>query len=113
MNLRKLALPLLTVLVLLTAACPQRETISRINGDPARYHNKEVSIAGTVTDSYGVLGTGVYQVEDETGKLLVVTRRGTPSRGARIVAKGYIRTGFSLSGKSYGTVLEETGRSVK
>jgi hypothetical protein len=103
---------LLTATFVLTA-CPQRTTISKINGDPGRYRNKEVGIAGTVTDSYGVLGNGAYEIDDGTGKLWVVTRRGVPSRGSRVGAKGRVYTGFNFGGKNFGTVLEESDRSVK
>ncbi|MDX6694658.1 MAG: hypothetical protein QOF02_2261 [Blastocatellia bacterium] len=98
---------------LLLTACPQRETISKINADPARYRNKEVGVAGTVTDSYGVLGNGAYEMDDGTGRLWIVTRRGVPARGARVGAKGRIYTGFSFGGRSLGTVLEESDRSSK
>ena len=107
-----LCLLLLTGTFLFTA-CPERQSINKILADPDRYHNKEVGVAGTVTDSYGALGTGAYELDDGTGKIWVVTRRGVPSRGARIGAKGHVYTGFNLSGKNFGTVLEETGRSAK
>ena len=98
---------------LLLTACPPRETISKINADPGRYRNKEVGIAGTVSDSYGVLGNGAYEIDDGTGRLWVVTRRGVPARGSRVGAKGRIYTGFSFGGRSFGTVLEESDRSAK
>ena len=107
-----LSLLLLTGTLLFTA-CPERQSINKILSDPERYHDKEVGIAGTVTDSYGALGTGAYEVDDGTGKIWVVTRRGIPSRGARIGAKGHVYTGFNLSGKNFGTVIEETWRSAK
>jgi hypothetical protein len=107
-----LSLLLLTGTFLFTA-CPERQSINKILADPDRYHNKEVGIAGTVTDSYGALGTGAYELDDGTGKIWVVTRRGVPSRGARIGAKGHVYTGFNLSGKNFGTVLEETGRRAR
>ena len=103
---------LLTAVFLLTA-CPSQTTISKINADPARYRNKEVSIAGTVRDSYGALGQGAYEIDDGTGRLWVVTRRGVPSRGARVGATGHIYTGFNFGGRNYGTVLEETNRRSK
>jgi hypothetical protein len=103
---------ILTGAVLLTA-CPKRETISKINADPGRYRNKEVGIAGNVTDSYGVLGNGAYEIDDGTGRIWVVTTRGVPSRGSKIGAKGKIYTGFSFGGRSFGTVLQETDRQVK
>ena len=103
---------LLSATLFLTA-CPQQESISRINADPGRYRNKEVGIVGTVTDSYGVLGNGAYEIDDGTGRLWVVTTRGVPSRGSRVGTKGKIYTGFSFGGRSFGTVLQESDRSVK
>jgi hypothetical protein len=99
--------------VLFVAACPEKQTISRINADPGRYRNKEVGIVGTVTDSYGVLGNGAYEIDDGTGRIWVVTMRGVPSRGSRVGAKGKIHTGLSWGGKSFGTVLQETDRKAQ
>ncbi|MFN2515409.1 MAG: hypothetical protein ABR556_04275 [Pyrinomonadaceae bacterium] len=107
------AAPLIVVAVLLLTACPSKTTISKINADPGRYRNKEVGIVGNVTDSYGVLGNGAYEIDDGTGRLWVVTRRGVPSRGARVGAKGHVYNGFQFGGRNFGTVLEETGRSSK
>lgn len=98
---------------LLVSACPKQETISRINADPGRYRNKEVGIAGTVTDAYGVLGKGAYEIDDGTGRIWVVTDRGVPSKGSRVGAKGKVYTGLSWGGRSFGTVLQETDRKVK
>ena len=98
---------------LLLTACPSQTNISKINADPDRYRNKEIGIAGTVTDSYGVMGAGAYEIDDGTGKIWVATRRGVPSRGSRVGAKGYVHNGFSFGGRSYGTVLEETDRRTK
>ena len=98
---------------LFLTACPEQTSISRINADPGRYRNKEVGIVGRVTDSYGVLGNGAYEIDDGTGRIWVVTTRGVPSRGSRVGAKGRVYNGFSFGGRSYGTVLEEHGRSAK
>ncbi len=103
---------LLATMVLFTA-CPSQTSISKINADPGRYRNKEVGIVGTVKDSYGALGQGAYEIDDGTGRLWVVTRRGVPSRGARIGVKGHVYTGFNFGGRNYGTVLEETDRASK
>ena len=99
--------------VLLLTGCPSQTTISKINADPARYRNKEVAIVGTVRDSYGALGQGAYELDDGTGRIWVVTRRGVPSRGARVGAKGHVYTGFNFGGRNYGTVIEETDRRSK
>ena len=111
-NRLSLGLVILVGALLLTA-CPQQETISKINADPGRYRNKEVGIAGTVTDSYGVLGNGAYEIDDGTGRIWVATIRGVPSRGSRVGVKGKIHTGLSWGGRNFGTVLQESGRSAK
>jgi hypothetical protein len=109
--LRKTAvfLALLSGTILLTA-CPSQTNIARINADPGRYRGKEVGIAGTVTNSYGVMGQGAYEIDDGTGRIWVATTRGVPARGSRVGAKGYVHSGFSWAGRSYGTVLEEKDR---
>ncbi len=104
---------LLMAIVFLFTACPSKTTISKINADPARYRNKEVGIVGTVRDSYGVLGNGAYELDDGTGRLWVVTKRGVPSRGARVGAKGRVYTGFNFGGRNFGTVLEESDRRAQ
>src|SRR5918998_3447198 len=107
----KTCLALLLLLgTLLFTACPSRQSISKILADPGRYDNKEVGVAGTVTDSYGVLHMGAYELDDGTGKMWIVTKRGVPSRGAKVGAKGRVYTGFNLSGRNFGTVLEESDR---
>ena len=94
-------------------ACPSATTISKINADPARYKNKEVSVAGRVTDSYGIMGTGAYELDDGTGRIWVATTRGVPAKGSRVGAKGRVHTSFAVAGRSFGTVLEESGRKVQ
>ena len=97
----------------LVTACPSQTNIAKINADPGRYRNKEVAIVGRVTDSYGVLGQGAYEIDDGTGRIWVATRRGIPSRGSQVGTKGYVHNGFSFGGRSYGTVIEETDRRAK
>jgi hypothetical protein len=98
---------------ILFTACPSQTNIAKINADPGRYRGKEVGIAGTVTDSYGALGVGAYEIDDGTGRIWVATRRGVPSRGSRVGAKGYVRNGLNVNGRSYGTVMEETDRRTR
>ena len=95
---------------LLFTACPSQTKIAKINANPDRYRGKEVGIAGRVTNSYGAMGLGAYEIDDGTGKIWVATRLGVPSRGSRVGAKGYIHNGFNFAGRSFGTVMEETDR---
>ncbi len=94
-------------------ACPSQTTISKINQNPARYHDKEVALVGRVTDSYGVLGNGIYELDDGTGRIWVMTTQGVPSKGARVGASGHVHTGVSFGGRTYGMVLQEEHRRTK
>jgi hypothetical protein len=108
----KRALYLSTALFIgfLIAAC-DRAKIGQINADPGRYLNREVGVVGRVTQSVGALGKGIYQVDDGTGRLWVLsTVRGVPSKGARVGVKGYVKPTITFLGINYATVMEETGR---
>jgi hypothetical protein len=91
---RFLGIGAVAVLVAL-AGCSAR-TINHIKADPSRYANKEVRIEGRVTESYSVLGTGAYEIDDGTGRLWVVSRTGVPREGARVQVKGKVRDGFNF-----------------
>jgi hypothetical protein len=118
MNYRiKLLLSGLVVFVgLFAAACPDRTSIADIEANPSRFQNKEVAIAGTVRDSYGINipGTkvrgGAYKIDDGTGSIWVVTEGAVPNKGAQIGVKGLVGNGVNWNGKNYGLGLYEKDR---
>lgn len=111
MRIRALPVLLLILAALLLAGCPPRESIARINQDPGRFAGKEISIAGRVTDSFGALGTGAFQIDDGTGTMWVFSEKfGIPGNGARLAVIGRIQQGFSIGGRNFATILRETQR---
>ena len=72
------------------AACAAR-SVNDVMADPGRYRNRDVNVAGEVTESVGVLGKGFFKLQDEGGSLWVYTSRGLPRKGARVSSKGTIR----------------------
>ena len=94
-------------------ACPSKTTISSINQDPGRYRDKQIGLIGTVTNSYGVLGQGVYELDDGTGRIWVATTRGVPARGTRVGVSGRVYTGLQYDGRNYGLGLRENDRRTK
>lgn len=108
----RLSLTLLLIVgTLILAGCPTRTSIERINRDPGRYAGREVAIGGRVSSSFGVLGTGVYQVDDGSGQMWVYSQRyGVPRDGARVGVRGTISQGFSFGGRSFAIILRETER---
>jgi hypothetical protein len=93
---RRYALLSAVVLWALAMSGCEQKTINQIRAEPDRYANKEVSVVGTVTQSYSVLGAGAYEIEDGTGKLWVVAKKGVPREGAKVGVKGTIRDGYNL-----------------
>ena len=108
---RVLCVLLLSFAGLLLAACPPRESIARINQDPGRFAGKEISIAGRVTDSFGAMGSGVFQIDDGTGTMWVFSERfGVPASGAKLAVVGRIEQGFAFGGRNFAIILRETER---
>jgi hypothetical protein len=116
---KTIALGLVLIIGLMTAACPKRESIANIESNPSKYYNKEVGIAGTVRDSYGVnipftkIQGGVYKVDDGTGSIWVVTERSVPSKGTKIGVKGKVKNGVNWNGKNYGLGMIEDDRKIQ
>lgn len=78
-----------------SGACAPR-SINQILVDPSRYQNREVRVSGTVEESYSFAGRGAYRIDDESGQLWVVSERGVPRKGGRVIVKGRLREGFNL-----------------
>jgi hypothetical protein len=95
-------------LVLLTA-CPGATPIRELLDDPSRFDGKTVRIAGQVKESVGALGVGIYQIDDGTGTLLVVSKagNGTPRVGATVGVEGEFRSVFTLGSQTAAVLLEQ------
>jgi hypothetical protein len=81
---------LLATAFIVGSACAAR-SINDVMADPGRYRNRDVNVAGEVTESMGVLGKGFFKLQDESGSLWVFTSRGLPRKGARVSSRGTIR----------------------
>ena len=102
---------------LFATGCPERKSIADIERNPGKYQNKEVAIAGRVTDSYGLsipgtrLGGGAYKVDDGTGAIWVIVADGSvPSKGAEVGVRGTIGSGVNWKGRNYGLGMYEKDR---
>ena len=101
----------IALLALTFTGCPSRKSIAEIMQDPGRYYDKEVTIVGRVTQSFGALGKGIYEVDDGTGRMWVLSEKyGVPGQGAKVASTGRVVQGITFAGQSYGTVLRETER---
>jgi hypothetical protein len=102
-----------TLLLVLTLSASligcERTKISDINQDPSQFAGQEVTIAGKVTNAFGVLNQGAFEVDDGTGRLWVVSSGfGVPAQGARVAVTGRVQSGVTVGGRSFANVLRET-----
>ncbi len=95
--------------MLLLAGCPTQAKIADITSDPGRFAGKDVSIHGTVSDAFGALGNGVFQIDDGTGRMWVYSQNfGVPGNGNKISVTGRIEQGFAFGGRNFGVILRQT-----
>jgi hypothetical protein len=121
--MKKFSSSILTLSIVFAAffaiACPERTSIADIEANPSKYGNKEIAIAGTVKDSYGIsipgteLKGGAYKIDDGTGSFWVVSREAVPTKGAKIGVKGRIGNAVSWNGRNYGLGMYEEDRVTR
>ncbi len=98
-----------TAVMLMLAGCPQHVTVAQLDSNPNKYYNKEVFITGTVTEGFGLLGQGAFQIDDGTGKVWVLSNGfGVPGKGARVGIQGRMQSGIQLGGRSFATAISQT-----
>ncbi|MBO0911040.1 MAG: hypothetical protein J2P13_04550 [Acidobacteria bacterium] len=107
-SIRITAIACLASTVLL-AACQRRESIESINRDPARFHDREVTVAGRVVNSFNVLGTGAFEIDDGAGRLWIYSKNyGVPGEEQKVVVTGTIQQGLTIAGRNFATMMVQS-----
>jgi hypothetical protein len=97
-------------LAIMTAACASGASVGQLKTNPGRYVDHEVTVRGTVTSSWGIpmMPLKMYQVDDGTGEILVVTDdRRIPAKGAQVRVTGRVSEFATFGGRSIGLHLRE------
>jgi hypothetical protein len=93
-----------------TAACASGASVGQLKTNPGRYVDRNVTVHGTVTSSWGIplVPLKMYQVDDGTGEILVVSDDDrVPSKGARVRVTGKVSEFAVFGGRSIGLHLRE------
>ena len=93
---RSIRLMIAVLIALASVGCASTRTINQVLADPSRYRDRDVQLAGEVTQSVSLLNRGAYRIDDGTGQLWVVSEKGVPRERARVTVKGTVREGFNL-----------------
>lgn len=104
---------LLVLAALLLTGCEGITKIAEVKSDPSKYRDKTVRVMGTVTNSVGVLSTGGYEIEDDTGRIFVLSNQGVPARGTTVVVEGTVFTGAMVLGQAVGVSIRERRHQVR
>jgi hypothetical protein len=105
-------LVLILAAALLLTAC-EATKIADITKDPTRYRDKNVRVAGVVTNSFGVMNMGGYEIQDDTGKIYVISNHGVPAKDSRVVVEGKVFSGAMLAGQALGIAIQESKHEVR
>ena len=101
---------------LVTGCAARGGRIAELKDQPDKYDDKRVSVTGVVTSSWGIplVPFQLYQVDDGTGEITVISRSGrSPSKGARVEVKGKINEVGVFGGRSIGLHIQEDDRKIK
>lgn len=87
---KAVAAALIAVFALSATGCATT-TVAKLMAEPNRYRNNDARLSGDVTESVSLLGHGAYKLDDGTGTIWIVSRRGVPRKGARVEVKGEVK----------------------
>jgi hypothetical protein len=101
---------LAVAVAVVVAGCAARTSVGQLQTNPGRYVDRNVSVSGTVTSSWGLpmVPFRMYQVNDGTGQILVLSDSNrVPSRGARVRVTGRLSEFAMIGGRSLGLHIRE------
>ena len=91
------------------SACSSTLAIDQIHAAPGRYHEKPVTVAGVVTQTFAVpiFGQSLVRIDDGTGQIWVKPRNGVPFKGEEVRVSGTLKIGVTVANKNLGVVVYE------
>ncbi len=96
---------------LMTGCAARAANIGEVKSNPGRFVDRNVSIEGVVTESWGLplVPYKLYKVDDGTGEITVVSNDDrVPSTGARVRVKGKLQDLATLGGRSLGLHVRQS-----
>ncbi|MCF2970079.1 hypothetical protein L1047_02565 [Synechococcus sp. Nb3U1] len=70
----------------------------------------DVWIRGQVVNQVGVFGQGVYELQDNSGSIWVITDKGIPAMNSTVTVRGKAQEGITVGGRAFGVSLVEAER---
>jgi hypothetical protein len=114
-TMRRTSLAAILAVVLFAGCAARQVRIVELKDQPTKYNDKSVRVTGRVTNSFGIplVPFQVYNVDDGTGEIAVVSRSGrAPATGTRIEVTGKVSEVAVIGGRSIGLHIEEDERRI-
>ena len=89
-------------------------SISEVQANPGKFHDKTVTVEGVVATSFGIplVPFKVFRVSDGSSEMLVISDNDRiPGKNARVRVRGEVQEFALLGGRSFGLHLRE--KSIK
>ena len=115
-RVKNLALGVIIAAAALSGACASmgNRSISEVQTNPGKFHDKTVTVEGVVTTSFGIplVPFKVFRVSDGTAEMLVISDDSrTPTKNSRVRVSGTVQEVGLFGGRSFGLHLRE--KSIK
>ena len=113
---KNFVLGLMVAAAALSGACASMgsRSISEVQTNPGKFHDKTVTVEGVVTTSFGIplVPFKVFRVSDGSAEMLVISDGDRiPGKNARVRVRGEVQEFALLGGRSFGLHLRE--KSIK
>ncbi len=102
----KTALVISVILLLIGCSGLFATPIKKILENPREYDGKPVKISGEVTEVFGLFAIRYFVVKDNTGEIVVVTKRPLPGKGIKIAVHGKVHEAFAIGDKQVVVIIE-------
>jgi hypothetical protein len=104
-----LKLWVLPLIVLFISGCATYVHIAEIKGRPGEFDERVVTVSGRVSETLSIpfVNKGMYQLDDGTDKIWVMSNQRVPFRGDKVIVEGKVKTGFTIRNRTFGIVIVE------
>jgi len=109
---KNFVLGLMIAAAALSGACASMgsRSISEVQTNPGKFHDKTVTVEGIVTTSFGIpmVPFKVFRVSDGTSEMLVISDSNRiPGKNARVRVRGKVQEVGLFGGRSFGLHIRE------
>ena len=96
----------ITLILILVNSCSSTKILN-IKNNVEKFKDQKVTLNGEVTETLSIpfVRTGVYQLDDGSDRIWVLSAKNIPERGNQVMVTGTVTVGVELGGKRFGVII--------